>query len=101
MLDFTRAVADLKEANVKKPPQLHLREVASQVADIYVEANKDNPQKMAQTRGILRTMSPAVIGLILGEAIETEIREDLRAGWRCLKCGERKDESGKCPVCSQ
>lgn len=92
-------INSLTRATAERYPTL--RELGQELSDLYVNANQDKPEKMATMRGLLQRVSPAVIGLVLGEAIEIEIREDLRAGWRCQQCGGRKDKSGNCPACSK
>jgi hypothetical protein len=77
----------------------HLRELAGDLANLYVEAHHDNKAKLTKTFLMLRQHTPAVIGLILGEAIEREILKDSQASGYCLRCGEQKDSTGKCPSC--
>lgn len=99
MNDLTHAqIVALTRATAEKYPQL--QELGQKIADLYVGANQDKPEKMAEIHGLLGKVSPDVIGLVLGEALEVEIREDLRSSGRCLRCGKRQNKSGKCPKCS-
>jgi hypothetical protein len=82
-------------------PQLHLVKMGQEIAQLYIEANHDDVEKLAVTRTLLRTISSPVIGLILGETIEMEIRDNLRSRGFCIQCGGHKDGFGKCPVCSK
>lgn len=98
MNDLTHdQIVALTRATAGKYPQL--QELGQKLADLYVDANQDKPEKMAEIHGLLGKVSPDVIGLVIGEALVVEIREDLRAGGHCLRCGGHEGKSGKCPKC--